>query len=199
MGRLQHSLAVVAIAALAVSCARVRPSVVPQAARVWGVDLSGVIVRTELDVYNPNRFALNVAAVSGTITLAGQVPLGSATVPTMSHLPARGWQHVTADMKLPWLNLPGALALAGTQTMVPYVFDGNASIGGKLRVTVPFQVQGEVPAQELMRAGMTFPFGASAAAPSLVRLAGAAGDARVSAADPTPNLLAAFAAPLDAR
>lgn len=153
-------LLVMAIALIAAACSPKRPTVVPQAVRIWGAEVTGVIVRTELDVYNPNRFNLNVAAVSGTIVLANQVPLGSASVPTSSHLPRRGWQHVTADMRLPWLNLPAVLALAGTRAMVPYTFDGNASIGSKLRVTIPFRIQGEVPAAELMRAGMPFPFGA---------------------------------------
>lgn len=164
----------------------------PQAVRIWGADFTGVIVRTDVDVYNPNRFNLNVAAVSGTITLANQIPLGSASVPTSSLLPRRGWQHVTADMKLPWLNLPAVLTLAGTQPMVPYTFNGNASIGGKIRVTIPFQIQGEVPAAELLRAGMGFPFGrAEAATPApLVLLDHDASDRRAAA-----DALAAFLRP----
>lgn len=138
-----------------------RPSVTPQVVRIWGVDLAGVVVRTDLDVFNPNGFSLNVAAVSGTITFADQVPLGTASVPTASYLPAHAWQHVTADMRLPWLNLPSVLALAGTRSVVPYTFDGSATIGGRFRLTIPFQIRGEVAARELLRAGMAAPLGAS--------------------------------------
>ncbi|HOU89767.1 MAG TPA: LEA type 2 family protein [Polyangiaceae bacterium] len=157
----RSSIAAAALCGLALGCAVQRPSVLPQAVRIEGVDLAGVVVRTDMDVFNPNTFSLNVAAVSGSLTLAGQVPLGSAAVPTASHLPARSWQHVTADLHLPWLNLPGVLALASTQSVVAYTFDGSATIGGRLRVTIPFQIRGEVAAAELMRAGVSAPFGAA--------------------------------------
>lgn len=161
MPRLHGRIAAALLGALGLGCSMQRPSVTPQAVRIWGVDLAGVVVRTDLDVFNPNGFSLNVAAVSGTITLADQVPLGSASVPTASYLPAHAWQHVTADMRLPWLNLPSVLALAGTRSVVPYTFDGNAAIGGRFRVTIPFRIRGEVAAKELLRAGMAMPLGAS--------------------------------------
>ncbi|GEM_PF-1308743 len=154
-------IAASALGALALGCAVQRPSVLPQAVRIEGVDLAGVVVRTDLDVYNPNGFPLNVAAVSGSLTLAEQVPLGSAAVPTAGRLPARSWQHVAANLHLPWLNLPGVLALASTRRVVAYTFDGNATIGGRLRVTIPFQIRGEVAATELMRAGVSSPLGAA--------------------------------------
>jgi len=184
------------LGALGMGCSVQRPSVVPQAVRVWGVDLAGVVVRTDLDVFNPNDSSLNVAAVSGSITLADQVPLGSTSVPTASYLPAHAWQHVTADLRLPWLNLPGVLALASSRSVVPYTFDGSAAIGGRLRVTIPFQIRGEVAAKELLRAGMAMPLGATspATASPFASLTPTAVPGAASTAAPVP-LLAGRAAP----
>ena len=142
---------------LVCSCAPRKPSVTPNSVQVTGVGLAGVNLSVDLSAYNPNGFSLTVQSVSGRIVLNDAVPLGSATVPTSVRLPANGWQRFLVDLQLPWLNLPAALAIAHVQQQVPYTFEGNATVGGKIRITVPVQMQGTVPARDLLRASVGMP------------------------------------------
>lgn len=154
--------------ALVAACAPQKPSVVPQSVQVTGVGLLGVRLRTDLNAYNPNRFQLTVQEVSGRIVLNDSVPMGAATAPASVVLPGESWQRFAVDLDLPWLNLPAALALAHLQQQVPYTFEGHATVGGKIRLTVPLRMQGSVPAQELLRAG-ALGGAATAPAPHLLR------------------------------
>jgi LEA14-like dessication related protein len=156
-----HGLLVL-ILVLVAACAPKKPTLTPHSVQVTGVGFAGVRLTTDLSAYNPNGFNLTVQAVSGRIVLNDAVPLGTATTPTRVLLPAHGWQRFLVDLELPWLNLPAVLAVANTQQQVPYSFEGNATVGGKIRVTVPVQMRGTVPARDLLRAGS----GISVATPS---------------------------------
>ena len=136
------------------ACAPKKPTLTPNSVQVTGVGVLGMTVRADVSVYNPNRYSLNVQTVSGRVVLNDVVPLGSATTASGAYLPSQRWQRVIVDLQLPWLNLPAALALAQVQQQVPYTFDGNATVGGRIRITVPFRMQGQIPARELLRASV---------------------------------------------
>ncbi len=149
------------MAAHASACAPQKPTVTPHSVQITGVGFAGVRLTTDLSAHNPNGFNLTVQAISGRILLNDTVPLGASTTRTGVRLPAHGWQRFLVDLELPWLNLPAALAMAHVQQQVPYTFEGNATIGGKIRVTVPLRMRGTVPAGELLRAGSGLPLAAA--------------------------------------
>lgn len=142
---------------VACACSPQQPSVTPQSVQITGVGVQGVRLRANLNAYNPNDYGLTIQAVSGRIVLDNSVPLGSAQSQTSVYLPANGWQQFFVDLELPWLNLPAALAVARARQQVPYTFEGNATVGGTISITVPIRMQGSIAAQELLRASTGLP------------------------------------------
>ncbi len=145
---------------LTVACTPEMPTLTPHSVQVTGVGFPGVRLRTDMSAYNPNSYSLTVQAVSGRIVLDGIVPLGTASTRTSVVLPGEAWQRFFVDLELPWLNLPAAMATAQAKQLVPYTFEGEATVGGAIRVTVPVRMQGAVLAQQLLRASMGLPVAA---------------------------------------
>ena len=139
------------------ACSPQTPTITPNSVQVTGVGVAGVRMRADLNAHNPNGYSLTVQSVSGRIVLNGTVPLGNATTVARVELPANGWQRFFVDLDLPWLNLPAALAIAHSQPQVPYTFEGNATVGGTLSITVPIRTQGTIPAQQLLLASVGMP------------------------------------------
>jgi LEA14-like dessication related protein len=136
------------------ACAKPKPPTLkPYAAQVVGIDPSGISLRLQLDATNPNRIALSVRSVSGTVTLNETVRLGRASVPTRVRLPARETTRVSAALKVAWQNLSEAVSLAASGKTVRYRLQGTARVGGEdLDFEVPFKIDGKLTAAELLGA-----------------------------------------------
>ncbi len=151
-----HGLAIL-VFALSSACAPKNPVLTPQSIQITGVGTAGMRLRTDLSAYNPNGFDLTLQTVSGRIVLDNSVPLGGATTVASVLLPSEGTQRFFVDLEIPWLNLPSVLALAQTKPLVPYVFEGEAVVGGTISITLPIRMEGMIPAQDLMRASIGLP------------------------------------------
>lgn len=156
MMRLRHGLALLLLG-LGSACSPQNPVVTPQSIQITGVGTTGMRLRTDLSAYNPNSYSLTLQTVSGRIVLDQSVPLGNASTVASVMLPAEGTQRFFVDLEVPWLNLPAVLALAQSKPVVPYVFEGEAIVGGKISFTVPIRMEGMVPAQDLLRATIGLP------------------------------------------
>lgn len=136
------------------SCARVEPpQVTPRAVQLGAIGSKGVQVRLELDVYNPNSFALSAKSVEGTLMLGNGVELGRGqTVPT-SPIPSKTSVPMTSSLEVPWTNVGALLPLLTSDRPVPYKFVGSAQLFGEsLSVRVPFELGGELTRQQILGA-----------------------------------------------
>jgi LEA14-like dessication related protein len=137
------------------ACSPKMPTVTPQVARVLWVAPTGVRLAIEVDVHNPNSFPLVADAIDGVIEVGAGSVLGHGLAYPRGMIPAEGVSRVTTQVDVQWSNI-GALApfLLGAGP-VPYVFKGNARLGGDgINVAVPFEVNGQLTRAELIGAGI---------------------------------------------
>lgn len=142
-------------ATLLASCARPKPpTITPHSAEVTSVTPAGLGIKAELDVYNPNDFALSVRSVTGTLSLGG-VEVGKSTMPSGAALAASSTTRVPANLDVGWSNLAALVPIAASGQPVAYAFDGTATVGGeRLNVDVPFRLQGQLTNAQLVQAAM---------------------------------------------
>ncbi|HET9953862.1 MAG TPA: LEA type 2 family protein [Polyangiaceae bacterium] len=153
---LRLSLAV-GLAALALTgCSKpVPPRVTPLAATVVSVAPSGLRLRVDLDVYNPNAFPLSARSVDGTVSVGSGVVLGQGHAEPSASIAPEQSGTVSSELSIDWQNLAALLPFAASTEPVPYTFDGQATIGGeKLNVTLPFQVKGALSRTDLVNIGL---------------------------------------------
>lgn len=149
-------LVVLLAAVLVVACSKPKPpTITPHSAEVKSVSPTALVLHTQFDVHNPNGFPLVVRKVSGKLTVAGSVDMGSTTVPSGVSIPANGTQRVASDLSVSWQNLGQLVPYAVSGKPVPYSFDGKATVGGKsLNVDVPFSIKGQLTSEQLLSAGL---------------------------------------------
>ena len=136
------------------ACTPQRPTVTPQVARVLWVGSSGLRLGVEVDVHNPNSFALTADAVEGVVELGDGSTLGHGVAYPRGRIPPKGTVRLTTLLDVQWSNMKALAPFLLTSGPVPYVFRGRARLGGNgLSLTIPFQVTGELTRAELMRAG----------------------------------------------
>ena len=132
MYRTRGLLLLILLTLLLASCATVRP----QAPKVQLVDLqltqftfSHATLKTSLELYNPNHFAIDVRRIAFTLDLGGvRIAEGESTIPFT--LPAgRSGQ---ADLRLtsPYLNLLQLRRHLGKKKQLPYELRGSIKLGG---------------------------------------------------------------------
>ncbi len=106
----------------------------------------------ELSATNPNGFDLNVEGVTATVTMNANQKIGTATSTTPISMPKKSSTKITVPLKFQTAAL-GPIIAAGLQNKsVPYQVQGEADIGSsKLRLKVPFTIQGTLSATDLRR------------------------------------------------
>jgi LEA14-like dessication related protein len=141
---------------LLVACAKPKPpTITPHSVEVKSVSPTALVLHAQFDVHNPNGFPLIVRKVSGKLTVANNVDMGSTSVPSGVSIPANGTQRVASDLDVSWQNLSQLLPYAVSGKPVPYSFDGHATVGGKsLNIEVPFSIKGELTSAQLLSAGL---------------------------------------------
>jgi LEA14-like dessication related protein len=156
--RLFQLVAVVGLAACLSGCAEPKPPTIePHAVSVTGVTPLALELEVELDVTNPNGFAIVVKSVTGELRVGkgeGKV-VGEAEVDTKMKVDAKATKRVSSDLSVGWTDLAVLAPLALEAKAVPYTFDGKARVGGdKLNVAVPFTLKGELTRVQLLKVGL---------------------------------------------
>jgi LEA14-like dessication related protein len=131
------------------------PTVVPRSVRVSSVGPAGLTLALELDVTNPNSFALSAHSVDGALTLGNGIELGRAHAAPEAAIPAKGTALVPSELTVNLSNLSALAPFALSDQPVPYKFSGQAQIGGeRLNVGVPFELAGELTRAQVIQLGL---------------------------------------------
>lgn len=143
------------VSLLALACSPKTPTLVPQVARVLWVGPGGLRLAIEVDVHNPNSFPIVANAIDGVVELGTGATLGRGLAYPQGTIPAEGASRVTAQVDIQWQNLGAFAPFMMSAGPVPYVFKGNAVIGGDdINVSIPFQVNGQLTRAEIIAAGI---------------------------------------------
>jgi LEA14-like dessication related protein len=150
-----------ALATFAAACSRPQPpSITPRSADVTGATSEGLGLRVHCVIRNSNAFALTVQRVSVRLTLASR-DLGVTQLASALRLPTDTDVPLDIDVRAPWGDLPGIIAVTMFNENIPYRLDGTARVGGeRLNVDVPFRLESTLPRRVLLGA-------ASSAAPGV--------------------------------
>lgn len=146
-------IAALALAAsLALGCAKPDPpKITPESAKVTGISLAGLDVEMTVSAENPNSMDLDAESMAAHVTLDQSVDLGTVTVPTSIHLPAKKSTRMTVPIHANWANLAAIVPLAQKNQNVPFLVEGTVKIGGALSVSMPFKVSGWVTRDQLLK------------------------------------------------
>lgn len=128
------------------------PTVTPRAATVTSVSPSGLAMRIDLVIANPNDTDLTVRGIHGRVTAQGQ-DLGAVETSTELRLPAGQQTPLVTDVTVPWTSVPSLGLGAVFGGSVPYHVEGTVQVGGPAGTTfeVPFAMDGQIPASMLLR------------------------------------------------
>jgi LEA14-like dessication related protein len=131
-----------------------RPSVTPQPpARITGVSSSGMELGVELKVDNPNPFPLIANDVKGTLFLAGDKRVGTASASLDEQIAAQASGNVQSKLDIAWSSAGALREFIGKST-VPYTFRGELGVsGGPMRMSVPFELTGQLNREQLIAIG----------------------------------------------
>jgi LEA14-like dessication related protein len=146
-----------ALAALALAgCSKPEPPTVrPVSVRTTAVSPARLTLGVELDVYNPNSFALAVSNVSGVLELLDGAPLGTAQAAPQVPLPAQASSLVKLQLDVPWQNLAALTPFALSGADVPYRFRGTARMGGeRLNADVAFVLEDKLTRNQVVELGL---------------------------------------------
>jgi LEA14-like dessication related protein len=131
-----------------------RPSVTPQPpAHITDVSASGMELGVDLKVDNPNPFPLVANDVKGTLFLAGDKRVGTGSASLGEQIAAQGSGNVKSRLDIAWSSA-GALREFIGKSSVPYTFKGELAVsGGPMRVSVPFELTGQLSREQLIAIG----------------------------------------------
>jgi LEA14-like dessication related protein len=130
-----------------------RPAVTPQPPSVTGISSSGLELGVELKVDNPNPFPLVANDIEGTLFLAGDKRVGTASAKLDEPIAAEGSGNVQSRLDIAWSSA-GALREFIGKSKVPYTFKGELGVsGGPVRASVPFELRGELDREQLAAIG----------------------------------------------
>lgn len=125
------------------------PSIALQEIRVTALDLSGGTLDLELDVLNPNDFALRTIRMELGIDLE-QVHFGDALLESAIELPSQQHTLVTVPVRFEWAGVEAGARGLLTRQAIHYGLTGVATLGtpiGDRRVNL--RGSGEVPLRAL--------------------------------------------------
>ena len=125
-----------------IACERpVSPRLTPQVVRVAAVSAAGLDIDIELQVDNPNKFALHAQSVSGTVYVGtGRQRLGQGTSRPGQSIPAEGSLVVPSRVHVAWEDAT-AIAPLLVYEKIPFVVQGDVALGSEdWNVTLPFSI-----------------------------------------------------------
>lgn len=136
-------------------CSRpVAPTLTPKVARVAAVSAAGLDLDIELQVDNPNGFALHAQSVTGTLYVgSGRQRLAHGTSRPAQSIPAGGSVVIPSRVHVAWEDAT-AIAPLLVHEKVPYILQGDVALGSEdWNVTLPFSMTGELSRAQLLEAG----------------------------------------------
>ena len=136
-------------------CARpIAPTLTPKVARVAAVSAGGLDLDLEIQVDNPNAFALHAQSVTGTIYVGSEKKrLGYGSSKPAQSIPARGSVVVPSRIHVAWEDTTALTPLL-FQEKIPYSLHGDVALGSEdWNVTLPFSMSGELSRAKLFEAG----------------------------------------------
>jgi LEA14-like dessication related protein len=142
----------------AVACAKpTAPVLTPESATVTRVSPTGLGVDLVLLATNSNSVDLVARDVRAHVVLDKDIEVGTATVAERVVLPSNQSTLLTVALSIPWTDLVPLLALElDSRLSVPYSIDGKLTLGGDLlAVEIPFQLEGSVARDQIVRATMS--------------------------------------------
>lgn len=153
--KLALSLALYLGYAACLGCARPSsPTLTPKVARVAGVSAQGLDLDIELQVDNPNTFALHANEVTGTVYVGDGKRLARGSSRPGQSIPARGTAIVPSRVHVEWEDAT-AIAPLLLHERVPYQLRGDVALGSdNFNITLPFNLSGELSRAQLLEAGL---------------------------------------------
>lgn len=128
------------------------PTIVPEKATVTAIRTTGVDMRVQLRVQNPNNFALTTPSMQAKVVFDNRFETGTVTMSKPVELAAASATPLDVPLTIPWSDLAGVSALAAAGRDVPYRVQGSVRLGGKsLNVEVPFEMGGTLTRAEFQR------------------------------------------------
>jgi LEA14-like dessication related protein len=134
-----------------------RPTAAFRSANVSDVSAKGFTLNVDVDVANPNTFALPLTNTDYSLSLGGSKLIDNAKIkPAAANIPANGKGTVTIPVPLSFENL---LAVSSAITKgggkVPYGLDAGLSFDTGMPVVgtqrVPFNYEGSLDVKELLK------------------------------------------------
>jgi LEA14-like dessication related protein len=139
--------------ALAACSSLSRPAVTPEKPTVTGVSPSGVELGVALHVTNPNPFPIVANGMKGTLFIADQKQLGTASATLDEPIAAQGSGEVQSRLDIAWSSA-GALRELIDKSEVPFTFQGELGVSsGMVTLSVPFELRGHFTRAQLLEAG----------------------------------------------
>lgn len=141
---------------LTVACSKPKPpELTPRSAQVSAVLADGVELALELTAHNPNSFPIRASNVVATLELQDGTPLGSGTSAESFTIPAEGNAPIHGKLQVRFTSFSALAPYALQQKPLPYRVRGSARVGGEqLNVELPFSIEGQLTAEQVMAAGM---------------------------------------------
>lgn len=131
------------------------PSVSPKSVTVQGITALGATLGLNVEVTNPNRFAMRAQRVSGSMML-GAVgnKLGSFTYDKPFELPSKQPVMMEVPLQVSWQSALAVAELTKGKD-VPFTVEGNVAMGGEtFQVNVPFTTHGTITQADLRAAAL---------------------------------------------
>lgn len=152
----RFALGLLVLGTFATSCEKPQPPrIEPRAIRVTSISPTRIGLEVELEINNPNDFALWVRKAQGKLAVGNAVEVGTGEATLDGNVPAKSSKLVPAALSLNWTNLQALVPIALTATSVPYIFTGTATIGSeRLNLDVPIALTGQLTQAQLLQAGM---------------------------------------------
>jgi LEA14-like dessication related protein len=144
-------LVAAAFALLLCSCATLRPD--PPEVNLFGLQLenltlSHAIFTADLNLYNPNNFAITVEKVRYALALKG-IRIAHGQSSRSVRIEPLGSGDLAVRLSSSYLNLLRISRQAQGEEEIPFAIEGEITIGGfgVLSRTIPFKEEGIIPLQ----------------------------------------------------
>ena len=138
---------------LVAACSKPKPvDIAPRSVRVAALRPEGIDLTVELDVHNPNTFAIRASAVSAVLEVENGAELGRGSSLPAFTIPAEGRITLPAALTLQWTNLSVLAPYALGGQPVPYRVRGMARVGGEsLNLDLPFTISGQLSPDQVVK------------------------------------------------
>jgi LEA14-like dessication related protein len=145
-------LCTVVLSLFVLACSKPKPpTLTPKAMMVTAITAESLEFQVEIDVFNPNDFALSATSVEGQITVADKYDLGTVASNGKMAIPAKGKETLRVPMKAKWPDVAALALLAAEGKGIPYAFTGAVKVT-KIDVELPVTLTGVLPQRQLVDA-----------------------------------------------